>query len=64
MGTNRHQTCCQLFSLSEELLSQGLNIMTDVPRLTFAFNQNKIVQDHQQQKGMIKLGTEHASVRA
>ncbi|CAE7718406.1 SCUBE3 [Symbiodinium microadriaticum] len=28
-----------------ELLSQGLNIMTDVPRLTFAFNQNKIVQD-------------------
>ncbi|CAE7033301.1 ttrS [Symbiodinium sp. CCMP2592] len=28
-----------------ELLAQGLNIMTDVPRLTFAFNQNKIVQD-------------------
>ena len=30
---------------SEELLAQGLDIMTDVPRLTFAFNQNKIVQD-------------------
>ncbi|CAK9010580.1 unnamed protein product [Durusdinium trenchii] len=30
-----------------ELLAQGLDIMTDVPRLTFAFNQNKIVQDVQ-----------------
>ncbi|CAJ1400413.1 unnamed protein product, partial [Effrenium voratum] len=30
-----------------ELLEQGLDIMTDVPRITFAFNQNKIVQDVQ-----------------
>jgi len=28
-----------------ELLSRGLNIMTDVERLTFAYNQNRIVQD-------------------
>lgn len=28
-----------------ELLANGLNIMTDVKRLTFAYNQNKIVRD-------------------
>ena len=37
-----------------ELLSQGLDIMTDVPRLTFAFNQNKIVQDVQ--NGLADVG--------
>jgi ABC-type phosphate/phosphonate transport system substrate-binding protein len=30
-----------------ELLKQGLDIMTDVKRLSFAYNQNKIVQDVQ-----------------
>ena len=39
---------------SQELLSQGLDIMTDVPRLVFAFNQNKIVQDHPEKCGFHK----------